>query len=346
LSATRSVLVVGSGQRVRQAALPVLDRAREEGGYELEGVVSRRAKEIESEGRTVRVDGLDTLTDERLSAVDLVYMVVAKPAVPALLARLARHDLSRIDLLLETPVMLFRHLGHLKRPDAFRAVWVSEDCSTLPCFDPLRGVTVESVLFDRSAYAYHGLAMARTLLGGGTFRRGVEKGRGGARQERHLVLENGREARIVGPRDYAKGTMRFITGAGVVGDAPDEPADVQRLEPILEGEACVGFRSGEVEARLDDAERSLLGERGEGVGVTAWMDGMKRVGFLRLLRRIRSGMGAYPLADAVEDAVVDYHLSRFGRYRRTSLTDPRSGLARATFSLLTAIAGGRVKPSE
>ena len=40
-----------------------------------------------------------------LAGVDLVYMVVAKPAVPGVLARLAQFDLSGTDLLIETPVM-------------------------------------------------------------------------------------------------------------------------------------------------------------------------------------------------------------------------------------------------
>ena len=346
MSATRRVLVIGSGQRVQQAALPVIVRAR--GDFELEGIVSRRAKEIESEGKVHRVDGLETITDERLRAVDLLYMVVTKPAVPSMLARLARHDLSRVDLLIETPVMLFRHLGQLKRLEAFRNVWVSEDCSTLPCFDPVRSPAMverigelERVRFDRSAYAYHGLAMTRTLLGGGAIRRGVEKG-----QERHVIMANGREARIVGPRDYSLGTMELASAGGTVTDVPGARNETLLLEPILERDNCVGFRAGEVDCRLDDEEVSLIGERAEGVGVTAWMDGMKRVGFLRLLRASHAGEGAYPLADAVEDAVVDYHLGKLGRYRKTPFTDPGSGLARLSYALLTALAGGRVEPSE
>jgi hypothetical protein len=69
------------------------------------------------------------------------------------------------------------------------------------------------------------------------------------------------------------------------------------------------------------------------------MDGMKRVGFLRLLRSIAGGAGGYPLDEALEDAVVDYHLERLGRYRSTPLTNPRARLARLSYKWITRLAG-------
>ena len=340
----KRVLVVGSGARVCEAALPAIARAPEH--CELVGVFSRQAKEIESEGRAYAVEKLESLNPERLAGVDLVYLVVSKPAVPTVLLRLGLMDLSKLDLLIETPVMLFRHLGYLGRLSPFRNVWVSEDCTELPCFDPLRALEKSggfgewtAARFERSAYAYHGLAMAKAMLGGGPIRKAVRKKLAGGLRERRVWLANGREARIVEPRDYAKGRVRFTGTGGVVGDRPGQERGVLRLEPMLEGDACIGFRAGEAECRLDPAEASLLGEPGPGRGVTAWMDGMKRVGFLRLLRKIAGGRGAYPLDEALEDAVVDYHLEKLGRYRRAPLTDPRARLARLSYRLITRLAG-------
>jgi hypothetical protein len=69
------------------------------------------------------------------------------------------------------------------------------------------------------------------------------------------------------------------------------------------------------------------------------MDGQKRIGFLRLLRAIAAGRGAYPVEAALEDAVVDAYLERLGRYRATALTDPREPVARALLRLLTRVTG-------
>ena len=68
------------------------------------------------------------------------------------------------------------------------------------------------------------------------------------------------------------------------------------------------------------------------------MDGMKRVGFLRLLQDVDEGRGAYPLERAVEDTVVDYHLEKFGRYVTSPLTSPHFASWRLVMRWLTRYA--------
>ena len=338
---TRRVLVVGSGKRVVEAALPVFERAS---GLELVGVLSRTPKTIQSEGRELAVEGLEALTPARLSEVDLVYMVVAKGAVPTLLRRLVEADPSRVDLLIETPVLLVRHLGHRGLLEAFRNAWVSEDCLTLPCFDAVHdhfasgeSGSLRSVTFDRSAYAYHGVAMTRAVLGGGPIRRASQRRLAGGLRERRIVAADGRVATIHDPRDYSLGTMTFEGTSGALSDR--EVPGAARLEAIVDGGRCIAFRAGDSRRDLSGAEIELMGERGEGPGVTAWMDGMKRVGFLKLVAAIEAGRGACPLGDAIEDSVVDYHLEKLGRYRSTPLTRPDAPLARLAFAALTRLAG-------
>ena len=339
----RRILVIGSGKRVREAALPVIARAGDD--FELDGIVSRKPKSIESEGATHAVRSLDTLTAERLAGIDLIYMVVSKPAVPLLLRRLNEFDGSRVDLLIETPVMLVRHLGHRERLSPFRNVWVSEDCTTLPCFDVLASFVatgaigeLEHAHFDRSAYAYHGLAMVKTVLGDSRIRRARQRRVAPSTRERTIELENGKRATILDPRDYSKGTMSFRGSSGTVSDQELKTPDSHRLEVETSGPECRGFRIGDVRRELSPEEVELMGEPSPGIGVTAWMDGMKRVGFLALLRRIAAGQGAYPLEQAIEDSVVDYHLEKLHRYRSTPLTRPDAKLARLAFSLLTRLA--------
>ena len=88
----RKVLIVGSGKRVQEAALPALRRLADR--FTLAGIVSRSAKEIEVEGCRFAVSRLADLDAATLRAADLVYMVVAKPAVPSVLKTLTRHDVS------------------------------------------------------------------------------------------------------------------------------------------------------------------------------------------------------------------------------------------------------------
>ena len=335
------VLLIGSGKRVVEAALPVFRRAE---GYTIDGVVSRTPKTIRSEGVDVEVRGLDTLTRARLSEVDLVYMVVAKPAVPGALRRLAEVGADRLDLLIETPVLLVRHLGHRRLVEAFRNAWVSEDCATLPAFDAARehfasgaAGPLERVTFDRSAYAYHGVAMAKAALGGGPVRGARQRALPGGLRERTVKVADGRVATLIDPRDYAAGTMTFHGATGALSDRPADGA--ARLEAVVAGGRCVAFRAGDARRELTPAEVELMGAPKEGVGVTAWMDGMKRVGFLALAERVRRGLGAYPLRDAIEDSVVDYHLEKLGRYVPTPLTRPDAPLARLAFSVLTRLAG-------
>jgi hypothetical protein len=65
---------------------------------------------------------------------------------------------------------------------------------------------------------------------------------------------------------------------------------------------------------------------------------MKRVGFLRLLEKIDGGEGAYPLLEAVEDCVVDYHLEKIGRYLVNPFTSAQFASARLLMKGLTRLA--------
>ena len=339
----RRVLIVGSGKRVREAALPVFLSARDK--FEVTGVFSRTPKRITAVGVEFEVAALEALDAQTLAATDLIYMVVAKDAVPAVLRRIVQHDVSRVDMLIETPVLRFRLLGHLGLLDAFRNTWVSEDCTTLPFFETVAAFLahtasppLERVIFDRAAYAYHGLAMGSALLGGERVTRGRRvRISGGAR--RTVSFGPDRELVVIEPRDYARGHITLEGPGGNISDDPASPAPHQ-LRTVAEDGACVGFRVDDTTTHLNAAERALMGAPLAEGGVMTWMDGMKRVGFLRLLQAIAAGRGAHPLDRAVEDTVVDYQLEKFGRYVSTPLTNPYSPLARLSMRALTRLTGG------
>jgi hypothetical protein len=330
MSATKRILVVGAGGRVTDAVLPVL--ARSGARFELGGVFARRARAIDARGTTHRVRPLTELTAREVAATDVVYAVVAKPAVGAVLAQLARFDVAHVDLLLETPVVLFKHLHHARRARPFRSVSVAEDISALPWLDLVRRLTAPDgelgpprrAELDRSGYAYHGVALAKALLGDEHVRTGVCRRQGGL-EVRSLRFASGREAQWTSPRDYSLGAVTLACERGALSDRP--AAGVVTLQPVLAAGRQIGIRAGDLSLDFDDDEAALCTELPAEASLTARMQDMKRIGLMRLLRSMHEGRGAYPLASGLDDMLVDYHLEKLGRYVANPFTSAR-GAAR------------------
>lgn len=339
----RRVLVVGSGKRVREAALPAL--AHMQGDFTVAGVYARTAKQIEASGREYDVRPLDELAPSDLDGVDLVYLAVTKDAVPAVLARFAAMDVGAIDCLIDTPVVRFKHFRHASQLAVFRNAWVAEDCVYLPWIETVRAArdaglfgSVQRIEFDRSAYAYHGIATAKALLAARRVRSARRQRRDAETALRTLRFAEGGEVHVVEPRDYSRGRLRIVGSAATVSDHPDDGATHQ-LQPQVVAGAWSGFRIGDITTELDDAEVELGSGPPEGDTVIARMDAMKRVGFLRLLRSIHAGRGGYPVEEALDDMVIDYHLEKVGRYVANPFTSARSGLARMLLGTLSRLGG-------
>lgn len=330
----KRILIVGAGERVRDAVLPALARAG--GLWELGGVFARSARTLEAHGTTCDVRPLDTLTAGEVEAADLVYLVVGKPAVGAVLDRLARHDVGHLELMLETPVVLFRHLHHTRKVAPFRRAWVAEDCCALPWLE-LAGAAgrPRRVLLDRSGYAYHGVAMSKAILGSRRVLLGRRRRAAGV-ETRTLRLAGGGAVEWVSPRDYSAGRVVVTGERGALSDSPRDGE--LHLAPLVEGGRCVGARAGDAEVRFDDDEAALSWSDDAGASLIARMQDMKRIGLLRLFRRLHAGEGAYPLAQGVDDMVVDYHLEKLGAYAANPVTSA-GALGRPLLELGLRLAG-------
>ena len=337
----KKVLVVGFGKRVREAALPAIAACE---GLELAGIVARSSRR---EGE-YEVGALEDLVS--LEGIDVAYLAVGKDATPAVLGKLAALDASGTELLVETPVVRFKHFCHVRSLAAFRRVSVAEDCAYLPWFDTVRAARKEGLLGDpaelllhHSAYAYHGLATAKALLGAARVRSGrrarVATGPNGPVMERRIRFAGGTRAVVHEPRDYATGSWTLVGTKGSISDEAGGAAGAHQLEVLVEDGLVAGFRVAGVETRLTNSERALTGGSPAGASVTARQEAMKRVGFLRIWDRIASGDGGYPLADGLDDMVIDYHLEKLGRYVANPLTSPRSPLARLLLGAVTRLAG-------
>jgi len=332
MTAPTEVLIVGAGKRVQNAVVPALHRASEL--YRIRHLVGRKGRTEEFDGEAYPVVPLDSLGPQDLKGVGLVFLCVAKDSIPGVLRRLVELEPGGTQLLIDTPVVRFKHFRHASRLRAFGAVSVAEDCSTLPWLDVVRESVaagdigaLRSVVFTQSAWAYHGVALAKTILGATRVQSGRRRRHGGEFASRRLVV-GGKEALFLEPKDYRNGRLTVVGEAGCICDHEQGARGALRLESIVEGGACRGFRIGAREVRLDEAEASLMEGVSEGASATSLMEAAKRVGFLRILRSLHAGGGGYPVAEGLDDMIVDYHLEKFGRYVANPLTSSRAPMGR------------------
>jgi hypothetical protein len=326
---TRRVWIVGAGKRVLETAIPAIASVPHH--FEIAAVFARRVRTVDAAGRRFLVRTFDDLRADELEREDLVYVAVGKESVPEVLRRLEALDRANLELLIDTPVLRLKHLRHRRLLDGWGRAGVAEDTAFLPWYEPVRAAVgeVRRIVFERSAYAYHGLAQAKAISGSKRVARAKRGRAGDGTARREIVLEGGARAEVIEPRDYAVGRIVVEGTRGRITDklAPGEKG--LALVPLLEKGACGGFRAGEIAEHLSPEECEMTRGDATNASVTARMESMKRVGFRRLLLAIADGRGSYPIDEGLEDMAVDWFLERFGRWRRTPITDVRRGLARS-----------------
>ncbi len=83
-----------------------------------------------------------------------------------------------------------------------------------------------------------------------------------------------------------------------------------------------------------------MGEENSGLGITARMEDLKRVGLYRLLGGIHGGKGAYSLREALDDMVIDYFLDKIGFFPAPALFGVKSPLGALLLKTVTKLANG------
>mgnify|MGYP002631970420 FL=1 len=341
---TLELIIIGLGKRVTGCALPAIAAAGEE--VRVRGIFARTERSEEIGGTTVKVRALESLTAADLASNPTVYLCVPKTEIPGVLRQLAALDPSAADLFIDTPVVRLKDFRHAGLLDCWRKVSVAEDCARMPWVELLLAAQGEplgklkEVVFEHSAYAYHGVATARALAEGSEVV-SARRHKNPAGSVRLLDYMNGFSCEIVDPRDYSQGRILARYENNLVSDQPAAGESALAVEISLDGEGAItALRLGETEVILDDGERSLtLGDHPDAT-LIARQEAMKRVGFLRLLRELARGQAGYPLWDGLEDMVVDHSLERLGRYRSSYFTSPRHRTARWVYGLVSRIAGG------
>jgi len=342
----KKILIIGAGKRVQSTVLPVLEKLEE--CVEIAGLLARSTRKIESIGRSFSVESIEALDEGILSGVDLIYMAVTKAQVPAVLQRLTPFELNSVELLIDTPVLCFKHYYRHGLLSAFKNTWATEDCCFLPWFDVVDLARnqdpigdIQEVEFDRSAYKYHGLATLKQLLGCRSIVRAFRKQNKTGGVVRTIHFSNGKVGRVIEPRDYTIGTTTLKGGRGMLTDRMNYAGDRCLLEPIVKGSSWTGFRIQDLTVFLGDAEVDLLntGAIVEATTIASRMEGSKRVGLYRLFKQILDGAGGYPYLEALDDMVIDYYLDRLGFYRSNPLMSIKSPIGSRLLHSITRLAG-------
>jgi len=339
---TLELIIIGLGKRVTECALPAIAAAGKEA--QVRAVFARSARTETVGGESIDVRALDSLASDDLSGNPTVYLCVPKTAIPHALQHLARLNPEGADLLIDTPVMRLRDFRHADLLKNWHKVSVAEDCARMPWIELLLASEkgsmgrLKEVVFEHSAYAYHGVATGRALARGSEVidarQRKANSGR-----VRSLNFMNGFECEIVDPRDYSSGRILARYEKGLVTDRLSSGEDAQEIDIDLDEDGQIRALSlGEIHVTLDEAESRLTAGDPAGTTLIARQAAMKRVGFLRLLRELARGKAGYALDDGLEDMVVDHLLERLGRYRASHFTSPRHKPARMIYKLASRLA--------
>jgi len=335
----RRVWIVGAGKRVRETALPAFVSLGAD--VEIAGILARSARDLEVGGRSYAIRPLESLRTEDFGGGDIVYVAVGKDAMPSVLTTLSRFDRSRLELLIDTPVLKMKHLRFTPLLEGWQRASVAEDVVHLPWIETLRAAAgdVRTVTFDRSAYAYHGLAQSKAVCGADRVVRArrVKSADGSSRRE--IELSNGTRAWIVDPRDYSRGRVLVEGSRARVSDRVEQGENAIALEIVLEHGRCVGFRAGDFTARLEESEIALQTPDASAASVIARMESMKRVAFRRLAAEVVAGRVGYPIASGLDDMAVDWFLERFGRWRDGGACDIRRPRTHFLWSAMGRFAG-------
>lgn len=328
--------MIGAGRRVRGNFLPAL--AALGAPWSVASVTSRRPERARELAAVLGCDAADRLEDVRWDAIDAVVVSVTTTAVPEVLRSLAPHA-DGLRLVIDTPPVaaggaLLRVAPLLRR---FRSVVVAEDFARFPAHDVLRAAVAAGavgrptrVLLDRTGFRYHGVALARSLVGYPPVRR-FRSGRGADGRAAHLVLAGGVGVDVIGdyePRSgvvVVEGTEGAIRAAAALEpDAPPGTVGAARgpTGSLLGVDLVVGDRRWELRPPELPSLRRSLPEADD-------FDLQKAVGTAAVLRQLRRPAPGYGAADGLYDATVSTLLRLL-----PALVDPGAAGARAGWATL------------
>ncbi len=317
MSIMKNILIVGAGtRRVQADILPAIEAT---GMFAISGVYAQRPRNIQVGTHQYAVESLKNLQKEAVEKADWLYIGVPSASVSSVLRFISQFDTKHLGLIIDTPVFPWKYSGNKKYFKNFARVVAAEDIVYLPWINPIRkilGGEVSTLVFNRSAYRYHGIALIKTLIGTSRFTRARLKKMG---EKTTLELESmGTERKakttIVEPRDYATGTF---TLSGPKGSITDDPrvSNMPKILPVISGGMCVGLDIAGERLDFNPVQRNLIGPVSKNATVTSLTLQLKRLGLMTLFSGLaQNPAGSRKIEEALADTRLDELVHYFGRW--------------------------------
>lgn len=275
----QEIIVIGSGRRIQRDVLPCL-RASER--FHLAGIYARKEKIVDQ----FPVKPLRELSGEILKKTQWIFLSVTSEAVPGVLKYLSSFSVGHIHLLLDTPVLPSEQENAEHYLTPYLKSTAAEDIIELPWIQPVKdllGGEIRELVFNFSAYKYHGIALIKRLTDSLNFKDYRIKSQGG-HEVLELNSENGAHSIVVEPRDYSKGSMTFSGPKGSITDGSEVTEFL--MKPIISNHRCLGLEIGDREIKFSEAESVMIATVAEGATITSLTLELKRVALLRLMHQL------------------------------------------------------------
>jgi hypothetical protein len=298
---SHSVIIIGSGRRVRDDVLPVLLSLPRL--FSLYKIYARSEKVIRHDSSFFNVESLEKLTADDIQKTTMIYIAVPERELSRVLAIIEEFDLRTITLIVDTPAP--RRLNETR----YRRVYVAEDSVFLPWleFFERKSLVVKKIIAEHSMYRYHGVAICRVLG------RGLVRFAFSFRKSFWLWCGT-LSAHIIEPRDYQRGHLTIKTNDHTFSDVPRKGCACIHL--VRDDEHCVGFTALDMSISLSKEESALIGRIDHSDTIVTKMLSIKRVGLRRLLQKIALDDSGWTLKDGQHDARVDRSIFRLRGYVR------------------------------
>ncbi len=312
----KNIIVIGAGKRAQTDVLPAIEAT---GKFEITGVYAEGARRIYIGPKHYDVVPLPNLPKYLVRKAAWIYVGVPVAQVAPVLAFLEKFDTSTIGLILDTPVFPKKYLGNKKYFKNFAHVVAAEDTAYLPWIQPLKEILSEitSMTFNQSAYAYHGIALIKTLMNNAPIISARLKKRAGKPAVEITFSVAGKKvpATIIEPRDYKNGTFTISGLNGTITDNLADTTITQKIRPIIAGGLCVGLDIAGKHITFTTAQSQLIGLVPNDATVTSLTLELKRLGLVTLLSNLAENpTQVQNIESALADARLDERVHSFGRW--------------------------------
>lgn len=291
--------IIGSGKRVVNDVLPAVESLNSHAN--LAWLVAQSERDVASRESHYRTRTFESLSQEDINTIALIYVAVPEKSVPAVVESLGQFDVGHCQLLLDTPARGFEEYGA-----KFASMSIAEDSVWLPWIEPLNeALSMEGGLHRmisyRALYRYHGVSLMRALVNS-QFESRVR-----ARLSRlsigpfkHISFDGQATLTMLEPHRYQRGKLFAVAKSGRIFSSTPVPGTA-RIAIEWEGGNIAGFTVGTFSAKLTEAEQSLCRGIISSDTVVSGMPIFKRVGLARMIRDLAYGQRGYPVEDAQND---------------------------------------------